>query len=230
MDKYEYIVNLAEKTAKRVSQNRESWMKFLTSAARIYKYPFKEQLLIYAQNPDATACASIEIWNKRMNCWVNKGSSGIALPDDTATYGHKLKYVFDVSNVHAVKPNGRYPKAWKLREEHKSDVLHRLEQIYGSTDSTKPFEERIIEISDQLAADAYTELQIDYPDLQDRIGFDKLSEQDFALCLKKLISESVSFTILSACGIEISDHEFSFDYINQFVSIKTLSVLGTNLI
>lgn len=94
-------------------------MKFLTSAARIYKYPFKEQLLIYAQNPDATACASIEIWNKRMNCWVNKGSSGIALPDDTATYGHKLKYVFDVSNVHAVKPNGRYPKAWKLREEHK---------------------------------------------------------------------------------------------------------------
>ena len=116
MDKYEYIVNLAEKTAKRVSQNRESWMKFLTSAARIYKYPFKEQLLIYAQNPDATACASIEIWNKRMNCWVNKGSSGIALPDDTATYGHKLKYVFDVSNVHAVKPNGRYPKAWKLRD------------------------------------------------------------------------------------------------------------------
>lgn len=95
MDKYEYIVNLAEKTAKRVSQNRESWMKFLTSAARIYKYPFKEQLLIYAQNPDATACASIEIWNKRMNCWVNKGSSEIALPDDTATYGHKLKYVFD---------------------------------------------------------------------------------------------------------------------------------------
>lgn len=95
MDKYEYIVNLAEKTAKRVSQNQESWMKFLTSAARIYKYPFKEQLLIYAQNPDATACASIEIWNKRMNCWVNKGSSGIALPDDTATYGHKLKYVFD---------------------------------------------------------------------------------------------------------------------------------------
>lgn len=65
MDKYEYIVNLAEKTAKRVSQNRESWMKFLTSAARIYKYPFKEQLLIYAQNPDATACASIEIWNKQ---------------------------------------------------------------------------------------------------------------------------------------------------------------------
>ena len=229
MDKYEYIVNLAEKTAKRVSQNRESWMKFLTSAARIYKYPFKEQLLIYAQNPDATACASIEIWNKRMNCWVNKGSSGIALPDDTATYGHKLKYVFDVSNVHAVEPNGRYPKAWKLREEHKSDVLHKLEQIYGSTDSTKPFEERIIEISDQLAADAYTELQIDYPDLQDRIGFDKLSEQDFALCLKKLISESVSFTILSACGIEISDHEFSFDYINQFVSIKTLSVLGTKI-
>lgn len=83
-----------------------------------------------------------------------------------------------------------------------------------------PFEERIIEISDQLAADAYTELQIDYPDLQDRIGFDKLSEQDFALCLKKLISESVSFTILSACEIEISDHEFSFDYTISLFLLK----------
>ena len=80
MDKYEYIVNLAEKTAKRVSQNRESWMKFLTSAARIYKYPFKEQLLIYAQNPDATACASIELWNERMHCWVNKGAKEIKKP------------------------------------------------------------------------------------------------------------------------------------------------------
>ncbi len=121
-----------------------------------------------------------------MNCWVNKGSSELHFRMILQHTVIKLKYVFDVSNVHAVKPNGRYPKAWKLREEHKSDVLHRLEQIYGSTDSTKPFEERIIEISDQLAADAYTELQIDYPDLQDRIGFDKLSEQDFALCLKNL--------------------------------------------
>lgn len=119
-------------------------MKFLTSAARIYKYPFKEQLLIYAQNPDATACASIEIWNKRMNCWVNKGSSGIALPDDTATYGHKLKYVFDVSNVHAVKPNGRYPKAWKLREEHKSDVLHRLEQYMAVQTAQNPLKKELL--------------------------------------------------------------------------------------
>lgn len=104
MDKYEYIVNLAEKTAKRVSQNRESWMKFLTSAARIYKYPFKEQLLIYAQNPDATACASIEIWNKRMNCWVNKGSSGIAIikffqtdADGTAKIGTYLGFSMNIA-------------------------------------------------------------------------------------------------------------------------------------
>ena len=104
MDKYEYIVNLAEKTAKRVSQNRESWMKFLTSAARIYKYPFKEQLLIYAQNPDATACASIEIWNKRMNCWVNKGSSG-ALATGNPYIKEKMDLDIQVSRLRLLKAN-----------------------------------------------------------------------------------------------------------------------------
>ena len=99
-------------------------MKFLTSAARIYKYPFKEQLLIYAQNRMQQR-ASIEIWNKTcMNYWVNKGSSGIALRMILQTYGHKLKYVFDVSNVQCCRSqNGRYPKAWKLREEHKSGCI-----------------------------------------------------------------------------------------------------------
>ena len=82
MRKYDFISALEKETAAEVVKNREEWMKYLTTAARLYKYPFREQLLIYAQRPDATACASIELWNERMHCWVNKGAKGIALLDE----------------------------------------------------------------------------------------------------------------------------------------------------
>lgn len=93
MRKYDFISALAKETAAEVVKNREEWMKYLTTAARLYKYPFREQLLIYAQRPDATACASIELWNERMHCWVNKGAKGIALLDEDDAHGKRLKYV-----------------------------------------------------------------------------------------------------------------------------------------
>ena len=89
--KYDFISALAKETAAEVVKNREEWMKYLTTAARLYKYPFREQLLIYAQRPDATACASIELWNERMHCWVNKGAKGIALLDEDDAHGKRLK-------------------------------------------------------------------------------------------------------------------------------------------
>ena len=122
MRKYDFISALAKETAAEVVKNREEWMKYLTTAARLYKYPFREQLLIYAQRPDATACASIELWNERMHCWVNKGAKGIALLDEDEAHGKRLKYVFDVSDVHAARRIGRYPELWELHEEHKENV------------------------------------------------------------------------------------------------------------
>ena len=163
MRKYDFISALAKETAAEVVKNREEWMKYLTTAARLYKYPFREQLLIYAQRPDATACASIELWNERMHCWVNKGAKGIALLDEDDAHGKRLKYVFDVSDVHAARRIGRYPELWELYEEHKEDVIKRLEQTYGATDDKKLFEERLMEIAERIAADYYEEL---LPDLQ----------------------------------------------------------------
>ena len=84
--KYHEIKGLAEFTAKRIVDSDREWMKFLDSAAQMYKYPFKEQMLIYAQRPDATACASLELWNEKMNCWVNKGAKGIALIDEDGVH------------------------------------------------------------------------------------------------------------------------------------------------
>ena len=132
MRKYKLISALAEETAKEVVRNEESWRRYLNTASRLHKYQFKEQLLIYAKRPDATACASIEIWNEKMHCWVNKGAKGIALIDEDSFSG--LKYVFDISDVHKARRIGQFPNLWEMREEHMEAVLSRLEKTYGDTD------------------------------------------------------------------------------------------------
>lgn len=97
--KYELISALSESTAQDLSRDPAAWMHFLDTAGRMYRYPFMDQLLIHAQRPDATACAELEVWNEKMNCWVNKGSKGIALLTERNGRS-RLRYVFDVSNVH----------------------------------------------------------------------------------------------------------------------------------
>lgn len=226
--KYDFISALAKETAAEVVKNREEWMKYLTTAARLYKYPFREQLLIYAQRPDATACASIELWNERMHCWVNKGAKGIALLDEDDAHGKRLKYVFDVSDVHAARRIGRYPELWELHEEHKEDVIKRLEQTYGATDEKKLFEERLMELAERIAADYYEEL---LPDLQYMIEgsfLEGLDEQNVGIRLRETLSDSISFTLLSACGADMQEYgsEFAFDFIHEFNSMDTLAVLG----
>jgi len=226
--KYDFISALAKETAAEVVKNREEWMKYLTTAARLYKYPFREQLLIYAQRPDATACASIELWNERMHCWVNKGAKGIALLDEDDAHGKRLKYVFDVSDVHAARRIGRYPELWELHEEHKEDVIKRLEQTYGATDDKKLFEERLMEIAERIAADYYEEL---LPDLQYMIEdsfLEGLDEQNIGIRLRETLADSISFTLLSACGADMEEYksELAFDFIHEFNSMNTLAVLG----
>lgn len=228
MRKYDFISALAKETAAEVVKNREEWMKYLTTAARLYKYPFREQLLIYAQRPDATACASIELWNERMHCWVNKGAKGIALLDEDDAHGKRLKYVFDVSDVHAARRIGRYPELWELHEEHKEDVIKRLEQTYGATDDKKLFEERLMEIAERIAADYYEEL---LPDLQYMIEdsfLEGLDEQNIGIRLRETLADSISFTLLSACGADMEEYksELAFDFIHEFNSMNTLAVLG----
>ena len=149
MRKYKLISALAEETAKEVVRNEESWRRYLNTASGLYKYPFKEQLLIYAQRPDATACASIEIWNEKMHCWVNKGAKGIALIDEDSFSG--LKYVFDISDVHKARRIGQFPNLWEMREEHMEAVISRLEKTYGDTDMEAGFVGRIREIAGRIA-------------------------------------------------------------------------------
>ena len=118
--KYESYAELAEKTAKQLTDSTENWTSFLTNAARLYKYPYHEQLMIYAQRPDATACADFDTWNKRMGRYVRSGSTGIALLDDSGSYP-KLRYVFDVADTGA-RRNSRDVKLWTMEERHRDEV------------------------------------------------------------------------------------------------------------
>ena len=130
MTRFLEIKGLSEYVAKRISENGEEWQKFLDCAARFTPYSFKDQMLIYAQRPDATACATMDYWNDKMNCWVNRGSKGIALIDES-NEKPKLRYVFDVKDVHEGRVLGHKPSLWKMKKDYEQAVINAIEKKYG---------------------------------------------------------------------------------------------------
>ncbi|MCI6552995.1 MAG: helicase SNF2, partial [Lachnospiraceae bacterium] len=227
MKKYEIISALSDTVSKKVIRNEESWRQYLNTASRLYKYPFRDQLLIYGQRPDATACASLETWNEKMNCWVNRGAKGIALIDTDSEHP-RLKYVFDVSDVHKAKRIGRDPYLWELREEHKTPVLAQLEKTYGATDPQMPFEQRMIEIADRIAQDYYEELLPEVTYAKEGSSLDDLDEWNLGIRLRETLASSISFTLLSRCGADMDlwKDEMDFGYIHEFNNTKVLAVMG----
>lgn len=228
--KYEIISRLAEETAKEVVKNEDTWKRYLTTAARIYKYPFQEQLLIYAQRPDATACASIEVWNSRkLNCWVNKGAKGIALIDEDNSYT-RLKYVFDVSDVHKARRIGRDPYLWELKPEQEEAVMKRLERIYGETGAEKSFGDRLLEIAQRVTNDCYEEVAEDLFYLAEGSFLEGLDEYSMKVHLRETLQASISYTLLTRCGLDAEDYQDSmnFDFIHEFNTVPVLSQLGSN--
>ena len=229
MRKYKLISALAEETAKEVVRNEENWRRYLNTASRLYKYPFKEQLLIYAQRPEATACASIEIWNEKMHCWVNKGAKGIALIDEDSFSG--LKYVFDISDVHKARRIGQFPNLWEMREEHMESMISRLEKTYGDTDREAGFVGRIREIAGRIAEDCYKELASDMEYLKEGSFLEELDELNVEIRIRETLADSIAYTVLKRCGMEESElaEEINFPYIHEFNTVETLSQLGSNV-
>lgn len=227
MSKYHDIASLAQEISTQIVKNEAEWTRYLTTAARLYKYPFKEQMLIYAQRPDATACASIETWNERMNCWVNKGAKGIALIDEDSDR-NKLKYVFDVSDVHKAVRIGRDPNLWVLQEEQKQVVIKQLEKTYGTTNKDHPFEIRLMELANSIAEDFYPELIADLEYVKEGSFLDGLDAQNTEIRVRETLSSSIAFVLLSRCGFDMEElkNELNFDYIHDFSSMETLSILG----
>ena len=227
-NKYNDISELATNTLSEIIKNKENWKGFLTTAGRLYKYPFEEQLLIYAQKPDATACASIEIWNQYMNRWVNKGSKGIALIDNKVNYP-KLKYVFDVSDTHKARMVGKDLNLWVLEDRHQEPVLARLEKLYGKTDDRLSFEDRLIEIADKITLFNLSEVVNELKYQTKDTWLEELDEQNLEIRVRETMKASISYMILSRCGIDVDEEKLDFSYIHEFNGTEILSKLGGNI-
>ena len=225
--KYHIISVLATETARQVSKNGREWARYLDTAARLYKYPFEDQMLIYAQRPDATACALMETWNEKMHCWVNRGAKRIAL-FDRGSERPRLRYVFDVSDVHKARRIGRDPYLWEIREEHKHIVLAQLEKTYGTTDKGNSFEGRLMEIARRIATDYYSELLLDISYAKEGSFLEELDELNIGLRLRETLFASITYTLLSRCGADMDSwkDELNFGHINEFNTARVLSVVG----
>lgn len=226
--RYQEIKGLAEFTAKTIVSSEEDWKKFLHTAGHMYKYPFKEQMLIYAQRPDATACASLELWNEKMNCWVNKGAQGIALIDEEGVHRSGLKYVFDVKDVHEARFIGHKPKLWKMEEEHKDYVIDSLESIYGETDASRSFESRIMELANRVASEMAPDIVSEQLSMSvERSFLEELDDLNLEVRLRDTLAASIAYTVLERCGMDADDVVgIEFPYVHEFNTVESLAVMG----
>ena len=229
-EKYNLISALSQATAEQVTENAYEWTSFLKTASNVYRYGYDDQLLIYAQRPDATAVASIDIWNNKMHCWVNRGAKGIALLDDSSQTYTGLKYVFDVSDVHPARQIGRLPKLWDMQVAHEDIVMEALERTYGKTTDYLSFEDRVMELSRMITTDYYDMILPDLIHAKGESLLEELDDVNMEVRLRETLSDSIAFMILHRCGYEDAANSLRegayFKYIHEFNTVETASVLG----
>ena len=196
--KTEEYLALAQRTANGLTRYWESWTAYLTTASRLYKYRFEDQLMIYAQRPDATACADYDIWNNRMNRYVRRGSKGIALLDESSGYP-RLHYVFDVSDT-GVRRNSRDPDLWQYNDDLKQPVSDALTAAYGI--SHERFSQQLADIAGKLVADYWDNNSEDIRAIVDGSFLMDYDEAGVEMQFKSAAAISVTYTLLERCGFE----------------------------
>ncbi len=196
--KTEEYLALAQRTANGLTRYWESWTDYLTTASRLYKYPFADQLMIYAQRPDATACASFDIWNNRMNRYVRRGSKGIALLDQSSSVP-RLHYVFDVSDT-GVRRNSRDPEVWQYNDDLKQPVSEMLAATYGI--SGERVSQQLADVAGKLVADYWDNNGEDIRAIVDGSLLMDYDEAGVEMQFKSAAAISVTYTLLERCGLE----------------------------
>ena len=196
--KTEEYLALAQRTANGLTRYWESWTDYLTTASRLYKYPFADQLMIYVQRPDATACASFDIWNNRMNRYVRRGSKGIALLDQSSSVP-RLHYVFDVSDT-GVRRNSRDPEVWQYNDDLKQPVSEMLAATYGI--SGERVSQQLADVAGKLVADYWDNNGEDIRAIVDGSLLMDYDEAGVEMQFKSAAAISVTYTLLERCGLE----------------------------
>ena len=227
MARLDEIRGLAEYHAAHISSSPRDWMNYLDTAARLYRYPFMDQLLIHAQRPKATACASLELWNEKMLRWVNRGAKGIALLDETMQKT-RLRYVFDIQDTHKVK-GGRTPYLWRLQEKQQEELLNHLEEVYGleAKDTGS--------LSDALMATAKYMVEENLDEYLDGLTYvtegtylEELEEDTIRSEFRSLLTDSIYYTLASRCGLDQLERqeEMDFVHITDYNSLSVLTFIG----
>ena len=196
--KTEEYLALAQRTANGLTRYWESWTDYLTTASRLYKYPFADQLMIYAQRPDATACADFDIWNNRMNRYVRRGAKGIALLDESSGFP-RLHYVFDVSDT-GVRRNSRDPEVWQYNDDLKQSVSEMLSKTYGI--SGERVSQQLADVAGKLVADYWDNNGEDIRAIVDGSLLMDYDEAGVEMQFKSAAAISVTYTLLERCGFE----------------------------
>ena len=222
--KTEEYLALAQRTANGLTRYWESWTDYLTTASRLYKYPFADQLMIYAQRPDATACADFDIWNNRMNRYVRRGAKGIALLDESSGFP-RLHYVFDVSDT-GVRRNSRDPEVWQFNDDLKQPVSEMLSKTYGI--SGERVSQQLADVAGKLVADYWDNNGGDIRAIVDGSLLMDYDEAGMEMQFKSAAAISVTYTLLERCGFEPAGwfDKDDFRAIHDFSTPDSVYALG----
>ena len=227
MSKLQDIRNLVQEHAVSVSSSPGDWMDYMDTASRLYRYSFSDQLLIHAQRPNATACASLELWNEKMLRWVNRGAKGIALFDET-WQNTKLRYVFDISDTHMVA-GGRSPYLWQMQEHQREEILTHLEEVYGLEEKdTATLQDALMAVAREMVSDNLEEYLDGLEYAVENTYLEDLDEVAIRSDFRQLVTDSVYYMLSRRCGLEPMEllEEEDFMHITDYNHLSALTFLG----
>ena len=223
--KAEQYAQMADQVARQLTGSWQEWAGFLTTAARLYKYPFHEQMMIYAQRPDATACAEYDLWNNRMGRYVRRGSKGIALVNDSGDRP-RLRYVFDISDT-GTREHSRTPWLWTLNEEHTAPVMAMLEHNYDV--SGGDLAQQLADVAAKLAEEYWADHRRDILPIVDGSFLEEYDEYNIEVQFKSAATVSITYALMSRCELEPEQYFSHEDFmaIFDFNTPATVGALGT---
>ena len=227
MSKLQDIRNLVQEHAVSVSSSPGDWMDYMDTASRLYRYSFSDQLLIHAQHPEATACASLELWNEKMFRWVNRGARGIALLDETGQHT-RLRYVFDISDTHMVA-GGRSPYLWQMQEHQREEILTHLAEVYALEEKdTATLQDALMAVAREMVNDNLEEYLDGLEYAVENTYLEDLDEVTIRSDFRQLATDSVYYLLSRRCGLDPMEllEEEDFMHITDYNRLSVLTFLG----
>ena len=225
-NKLQQIKDLSFETSKEITSTPEKWLEFLDTASNNYKYSFQDQVLIYAQRPDATACADINTWNTKLHRWIQKGAKGIALITNDGT-SNSLRHVFDISDTY--DKFGRKVFIWRNNHKLDNEIIEDLENKFGTLEIKDDLAQAIFSTASNLVEDNIQDYLKEIQDIKYDNFLEDLTDSDIQISFKNLITNSVTYMMLKRCEIDPAKYydRNNFSDISNFNSIETISRIGS---